>query len=104
MGGRVLVVDDDPLLGTAIRRLLRNHEVQSAATGRAALLLLAAGASYQLILVDVNLPDVDGCALVDEIARAAPEQAAKVVLITGHVSAELRRRCGCRILQKPFAP
>ena len=104
MGGRVLVVDDDPLLGVAIRRLLRDHEVQLAATGRAALLLLATGPVYRLVIVDVNLPDMDGCALLEEMARVAPGQEDNAVLITGHASQELRRRYGGRILEKPFAP
>ena len=56
---RILAVDDNPTALYATSRVLRSagYEVIEAATGAAA---LAAAAGADLIVLDVNLPDIDG--------------------------------------------
>jgi two-component system, OmpR family, response regulator len=58
---RILVVEDDPLLAAGLSRVLNRcgHAVDCAATGIQADNLLRA-ASYELVVLDVGLPDIDG--------------------------------------------
>jgi two-component system, OmpR family, response regulator MprA len=59
---RVLVVDDEPAVRTALERALRldAYEVELAADGREALERLAAGAPPDAVVLDVAMPHVDG--------------------------------------------
>ena len=58
---RVLVVEDDALLTEGLIRVLTRagHVVEHAATGKAADQLLTA-ASFDLLVLDIGLPDIDG--------------------------------------------
>jgi len=77
-GLRVLVVDDNETNRRILEEMLRNWgmaplavdggEASLAAMNRAA----NAGAPYQLVVSDVNMPDIDGFQLV-EVARSKPE-------------------------------
>ena len=60
---RVLVVDDDPALRSAVERILRfeGYEVATVDSGEAALeLLLATPPEADLVVLDLGLPDIDG--------------------------------------------
>ncbi len=60
---RILVVDDDPLMGRLLKQqllALGSGEVTLAAGGRAALERLAAGPAPDAILLDLNMPEMDG--------------------------------------------
>jgi two-component system, OmpR family, response regulator MprA len=58
---RVLVVDDEPAVQTALSRALRleRYEVALAADGREALERLGAMA-YEVVILDVSMPHIDG--------------------------------------------
>jgi two-component system OmpR family response regulator len=58
---RILVVDDEPSIVDAVATVLRyeGFNVSEAPSGRAALALLA-GSSFDLVVLDVMLPDLDG--------------------------------------------
>jgi DNA-binding response OmpR family regulator len=60
-GARILLVEDDEVLGDLMGRNLtmRQHEVSIAADARSALARLQAN-SFDLILLDINLPDLTG--------------------------------------------
>ena len=60
-GARILVVEDNPVNQVLARRLLakRGHSVTTAGNGREALLALE-GQSFDLILMDVQMPEMDG--------------------------------------------
>ena len=79
---RILVVDDDSAALYATSRVLRSagYEVTEAATGGAA---VAAAARVDLVVLDVNLPDIDGFEVCRRL-RARPETAQLPVL---HLSA-----------------
>src|SRR5919204_1963328 len=59
---RVLVVDDEPAVRTALERALRleSYDVELAADGREALDRLADGAPPDAVVLDVAMPYVDG--------------------------------------------
>ncbi len=84
---QVLVVDDESdireLLGMTLVRM--GVESHSAATQSEALVLLATHA-YDLCLTDMRLPDGDGLAIVDYVAKNHPQL--PVAVITAHGSTE----------------
>jgi two-component system, cell cycle sensor histidine kinase and response regulator CckA len=88
---RVLLVEDEPVVQELIREILDDAEVLAVAGLREARAALAAGSAgpggeIDVALVDKNLPDGTGLALVDEIKRRHP--GCEVILITAYPSLE----------------
>ncbi len=83
----ILLVDDEALARRRLRRLLaeiepgRHAQVDEAGDAAAARALLRAKV-YDLVLLDIQMPDESGLSLAAEIARAAPAPA--VVFVTAH--------------------
>jgi response regulator RpfG family c-di-GMP phosphodiesterase len=71
---RVLVVDDDDLLRAIMLDSLRLHgfEAEAAASGPGALALLAQGTTFDLILSDLNMPEMDGIELLHAARQSHP--------------------------------
>jgi PAS domain S-box-containing protein len=84
---KILVVDDSPAALYATGRVLKSagYEVLEATTGNAA---LAAARKADLVVLDVNLPDMDGFEVCRRL-RAAPETSDLPVL---HLSATFTQR------------
>jgi PAS domain S-box-containing protein len=83
-GVRVLVVDDEPFICSAIQRLLRrDHAVTTVTSAREALSLVNAGQRFDVILSDLMMPDMSGEDLVTTLRQVDPEQARRVVIMTG---------------------
>jgi PAS domain S-box-containing protein len=81
---RILVVDDEPYVTRALQRSLTpDHEVAAVNGARAALKLLDGGSRFDLILCDVMMPGMTGMDLYAELNRFAPDQAQRVVFMTG---------------------
>lgn len=82
---RILVVDDDPGVLRFFRTLLNTPEFQvvTASSGAGADEAIAAG-DFDLALVDLRLPDVDGLEVLRRIRRAHPH--CRVVIMTGYGS------------------
>jgi signal transduction histidine kinase/ligand-binding sensor domain-containing protein/ActR/RegA family two-component response regulator len=107
--GRLMVIDDEPLLLAALARTLEpEHEVEAFSGARPALERLRAGERYSLILCDVMMPEMTGLELYETLARELPGQAGRLVFLTGgafseaaHASLETTRR---PCLDKPFEP
>jgi DNA-binding NtrC family response regulator len=103
---RVLVVDDEVKLGKLTAEMLEldGHEVVRAAGGRQALLELSAG-TFDIVLTDLRMPEVDGLAVLAE-ARALPSPP-EVLLMTAHATAEsavaAMKAGAADYLVKPFA-
>ena len=79
---RVMLVDDHTLLRAAVRQALEAPDVElvaEAATAEEAL-VLAPQVRPDVLLVDINLPGMDGVALVRELAPRLPES--KIVMLT----------------------
>jgi len=89
---RVLVVDDEPLVASAARRLLaRSHEVQVAHCGRSALLLIDT-ARFDAVLCDLMMPNMTGIELHARLREIRPELAERMVFLTGGVFDEEAER------------
>jgi len=63
---RILVVDDDPMIRTTIRRMLGGHEVTEAENGDSALAALAAQ-PVDLVITDLMMPERAGLNLIADI-------------------------------------
>jgi PAS domain S-box-containing protein len=106
---RVLVIDDDKVLGNAFRMTLeREFDVQIASGGAQALEMLAEDSGYDFVFCDLMMPEMSGMDVFAELSRRMPEIAAKVLFMTGGVySPEVRTFIASvpnRCLQKPFDP
>ena len=84
---RVLIVDDeDDFRETIVKRLkVRKLEAESASTGAAALALLAER-PFDVMVLDVKMPDMDGIETLRQAKRIAPDT--EVIMLTGHASME----------------
>ena len=93
---RVLLVEDNAINQQLAMRLLKNrgHHVAVAMTGREALTALDA-ASYDIVLMDVQMPEMDGIEAVGKI-REKEKQTGKhqiVIALTAHATKGDRERC-----------
>jgi len=82
--GRVLVVDDEPLVGRAVARLLgSDHEVLTLTSPAEALDLAASGERWDVVLCDLRMPEMDGVTLAQRLEAAAPDLGQRIVFMTG---------------------
>jgi response regulator RpfG family c-di-GMP phosphodiesterase/tRNA A-37 threonylcarbamoyl transferase component Bud32 len=106
---RVLIVDDEPSLRRFCRHSLAGPgiELDEAATGAAAL-EAAAAAQYDLILLDIGLPDLSGYEVLRRLRDGPGRAHLRVLLLSGASSAdELARNLltgADDYLVKPFTP
>lgn len=113
MNSKILIVDDSPILRRSIRRTLEQAGVQDpqiveAGNGAIAIEVLAEQPDIGLVLLDLNMPVMNGEATLEAI-RSKPETAdLPVVVVTteGNI-ARLMRLQDLGILgylRKPFQP
>jgi signal transduction histidine kinase/DNA-binding response OmpR family regulator len=95
----VLVADDNAVnLKVACAMLLKlGYDIHTAVDGREAVdavaHAMAQGRRFGAILMDVNMPDVDGLQATEQIQLAWGRQAPPVIALTAAASAEDRARC-----------
>ena len=103
----ILIVDDDPRFCESLKGLLsdQDYKMQTSNSGKEAVECLAKN-SFDLALLDIVLPDMNGHQLMDYINSQTPETL--VIVITGHASIESAieslRKGGYDYLRKPFEP
>ena len=106
-GKRVLVVEDEPALATAVADALTDagFVVDRAGDGEEALAFVRERL-YDLVVCDLKMPRLDGRAFYRAIAATAPDLAQRVIFVTGDVvaadAARFLEETGCRWLAKPF--
>jgi len=106
-GCRALVVDDEPHLIELVKECLEQEgfEVDGAANAGQALEMIRRG-QYDLMLLDIMLPDMDGIMAHDRIRALDPELARHTIFISGWAKApEIREYLASvgRFLPKPFS-
>ena len=103
---KVLVVDDEPLIRWAVTEMLGDLECQVVQAGdaRSAIAAIAESAPFEIVLLDVRLPDADDLVLFDRVRSLAP--AARIILMTAHGTRDLTERAMDRgaftVVSKPF--
>jgi signal transduction histidine kinase len=81
---RILVVDDEALIRRAfVRALGTNKHVVTASDGQEALEILSCSQPFDLIFTDIMMPGMDGMNLHGHIEKQWPEQAKRMVFMTG---------------------
>lgn len=104
---RILVLDDEPLVLTSLRRILHAHEVVAATSLAAAFAALANGFEPEVILCDLMLGDESGADFHYRVA-ADPSSglAERIVFVTGGAvtprATEFLRTVDPPVLHKPF--
>jgi signal transduction histidine kinase len=104
---KILIVDDQPFICENLKALLVHHdpdyEIHSAGSGKEAVAFLDR-VDFDLVLLDLVLPDIDGFQVMDIVARESPD--ALVIIMTGHASTESAiealKRGAYYYLTKPF--
>jgi CheY-like chemotaxis protein len=105
---RILLVDDDRGLRHVLSELLQEagHKVTTAGDGPEALDILGEGADFDLVLLDIGLPSMNG---LDVLARIRILESPPLVIVmtaddTSETLLEAVRRQAYRYLRKPFPP
>jgi len=104
---RILVVDDEPVMGSVLRRIFgAAHDVTVAEHGKMALALLDGGADFDVVLCDVVMPDLSGPQLYETVRQRHPRLLDRFIFITGgalHEKSSLfLASIANPVLQKPF--
>jgi DNA-binding NtrC family response regulator len=103
----ILIVDDEQTMREACHEVLASegYRLQEAASGEEALRLLC-GRSFDLLILDLKMPRVDGLEILQRAQRESPGTA--TVVITGYPSVdsavEAMRLGAADFLPKPFTP
>ena len=104
--GRFLAVDDERGILLAYPRLLGADQCVTCNSGQEALELFARGERFDAILCDLMMPQTSGMDVYDELARTAPDQAARMIFVTGGAFTDRSRAFlasrADRTLDKPF--
>ncbi|HYP76202.1 MAG TPA: ATP-binding protein [Polyangiaceae bacterium] len=85
---RVLVIDDEPAILRAFRRVLYAHDVVPVASGAEAMSKLADGRRFDVIFCDVMMPEMSGVEVYQRISEQHPGQERRLVFMTGGAFAE----------------
>lgn len=108
--GRILVIDDEAMIGQVIARMLvAHHDVIACQSARDAYRILAqCDAEFDLVLCDVLMPDIGGSEVLDELAARWRHLVPRLVFMTGGVSSsegmDFIGRTQVPVLRKPFMP
>ena len=80
---RTLVLDDEPVICEACRECLaeRGHSVDTRLTGREGLEAILQG-NYEVILLDMKLPDLDGMEILRTLRKEKPGET--IIVMTGY--------------------
>jgi signal transduction histidine kinase len=82
--GRILVIDDEPLIGSVIQTALSDeHDVYIAHRGSEAFARLERGEIFDLVLCDIVMPDVSGPAVYATMVKRWPLLVPRLVFMTG---------------------
>lgn len=106
---RVLVVEDDPTIQLIVRRSLEKRFTVSAYTnGIDALSFLHEGNLPDIIIADLNTPEMGGLELIEQLKSSGYFSAIPVLVLSGEESTESRIKCldsgADDYVVKPFNP
>jgi len=100
---RILVVDDDASIRTMVRTALERagYEVATARNGCEAIALIAAN-DYDVVLLDVMMPKLDGRAVVDQLRKENSPVLAHTYLLTAGIAPAVDDLPVRGVIAKPF--
>jgi DNA-binding NtrC family response regulator len=104
---KVLVIDDESIVRISCERTLsaEGYPVKTAGDGKSGIDLLEKE-SFDVVLLDIKMPDMDGIEVLKKIKSSWPDT--KVIMITGYSTVESAvkslRLGALNFLEKPFTP
>ncbi len=107
---RVLVIDDESLIGAAIRRILTKQgmEVVAVEHGREGVDLLAGGEHFDAVFCDMMMPEYSGVDVYDAVKARAPAMMSRIIFMTGNAFASREHDLFTSTknvrIEKPFLP
>ena len=107
---KVLIVDDSRALRTHMSRLMRamGWHTDEAENGKRALECLRADRSFELALMDVNMPEMNGIECVRRLRSELPELDMKLMMVTTEADHSFINQAldfgADEFLMKPFTP
>lgn len=110
MMARILAVDDSPAMRQMVSVTLRSagHEVVEAVDGLNALDIAKSQPPVDLVITDVNMPNMDGITLVRELRRLSSYCGVPLLVLTTEAGAQRKqegRAAGATgWIVKPFNP
>jgi CheY-like chemotaxis protein len=81
--GRILVIDDEPLVGQVIAGMLEEHQTVVATSGLEGRSILAGDLEFDVILCDLMMPGFSGMDLHDWLKEDHPGAVARLMFVTG---------------------
>jgi len=107
---KVLIAEDSSVILNLTKKILefQNCEISSAKNGQAVLDLLSNGKQYNVILMDINMPGMDGTECTAQIRKMDDKQKADmpIIAITGNAKnqsmEEFKNQGFTDFLQKPL--
>ena len=105
MTKKILIIDDDAQIRELLKMFLENndHEVMAAPTAEKGL-ALARKNEFDLVLLDIMLPDEDGVTTLNNLQKISPN--VPVIMITGGNDLEVAEEClsagAVDYITKPF--
>ncbi len=81
--GRILLIDDEPMILRTLQRVLCDHDVVAVEKVGAALALLEQGERFDVIFSDLIMPELGGIELYERLLGEFPEVAPRVVFLSG---------------------
>ena len=106
---RILAVDDSPVMRQMVKATLAEagHEVAQAANGEEAL-RMAAGQVFDMVITDLNMPVMDGLALIRKLRELPAYSSMPMIALTTESTTEVKRagrEAGATAwVVKPFNP
>ena len=104
---KILVVDDERVVIRSVEMVLKSegYEIEGASSGKEAILKMEQN-SYNLVLTDLNMPEMDGITLIRWLRQKRPDVG--IVILTGYPSQEtIKEALELGIIDyvpKPFTP
>jgi CheY-like chemotaxis protein len=102
---RILVLDDEPLIGEFLSGALEGHQVDVTTDANEALQRVTDG-QYDLVLCDLRMPRMSGTDVYEELSRRRPDLCSNFVLMTGAaIDDDLSKFLATHevpVLRKPF--
>jgi DNA-binding NtrC family response regulator len=105
---KVLVIDDEPIMGQTLHRMLRKQYAVTVETdSRRALELIEAGEEFDVIISDLMMSPLSGMEVYEKVHQRLPHMAARFLLMTGGACVravdEFLARWPYLVLLKPFS-
>jgi two-component system NtrC family sensor kinase len=104
----VLIVDDDALAARVVSRVLSaEHDIVEVRSAHDAAERLESGAHFDLVLCDLNMPEMDGMQLHERLRKAKLDIADRIIFMTGGAFTERTKSFAAELpaarwLEKPF--